>query len=73
MLDARLQPLPPGIPGEICIGGAGVGRGYWHRPELSAERFVADPVHPGRRLYRTGDRGRLRAEGRVELRGRLDG
>lgn len=67
-----LQPI--GAPGEIWIGGAGVAIGYLGRPELTAERFIADPfgVFPGGRLYRTGDLGRWRADGRLEHLGRLD-
>jgi len=74
VLDRHLQPLPPGAPGEICIGGVQVGRGYYNRPELTAERFVADPFRnvPGARLYKTGDLGRRRADGAVELMGRID-
>jgi natural product biosynthesis luciferase-like monooxygenase protein/non-ribosomal peptide synthase protein (TIGR01720 family) len=65
---------PAGIPGEICIGGDGVARGYLERPDLTAERFVPDPfgIAPGARLYRTGDRGRWRANGRIEFMGRND-
>ncbi len=70
--DGALRPLPPGVPGEIVIAGAGVARGYWRREALTAARFVADPAVPGRRLYRTGDRGRQRADGQFELLGRLD-
>ncbi|MFO1356634.1 MAG: amino acid adenylation domain-containing protein [Gammaproteobacteria bacterium] len=73
ILDARGQPVPAGMPGEICIGGRGVAQGYWRRPALTAARFVADPREPSRRLYRTGDRGRLQADGLVEFLGRLDG
>jgi natural product biosynthesis luciferase-like monooxygenase protein len=66
IVDDRLQPLPPGLPGEVVIGGLGVTRGYWQRPELTAERF------PGGRLYLTGDLGRFLPDGRIECLGRRD-
>jgi amino acid adenylation domain-containing protein len=74
ILDEHRQLCPVGVPGEIWIGGAGVALGYRHRPELSAERFVDDPFaqRPGARMYRTGDRGRWRADGTLEHLGRLD-
>jgi natural product biosynthesis luciferase-like monooxygenase protein len=72
ILDARLGLLPLGVPGELCIGGAGVVRGYLHRPELTAERFVVDPWMAGNRLYRTGDLARWREDGTIEYLGRLD-
>ncbi|MCC7330519.1 MAG: AMP-binding protein, partial [Gammaproteobacteria bacterium] len=74
ILDRVLRPLPDGLPGEICIGGAGVAQGYHRRPELTASRFVADPFsrQPAARLYRTGDRGRRRADGRIQVLGRFD-
>ena len=74
VLDAQHRPCPPGVSGEIFIGGDGVALGYWNRPELSAERFIADPFDPDpqARLYRTGDRGRWRHDGLVEHQGRLD-
>src|SRR5690606_5650573 len=70
----RGQPCPLGVPGELCIGGDGVTLGYLGRADLTAERFVADPYSdlPGAKLYRTGDRGRWRADGTVEHLGRLD-
>jgi amino acid adenylation domain-containing protein len=73
LLDARLDPVPVGVPGEICVAGIQVGRGYLHRPELTAERFVPDPFDTsGQRLYRTGDLGRYRADGAIEFLGRID-
>ncbi|QNP68339.1 amino acid adenylation domain-containing protein [Streptomyces roseirectus] len=74
VLDERGEPVPPGVPGELYIGGAGVGAGYWNRPELTARRFVPDPftADPEARMYRTGDRVRHLPDGSVEFLGRLD-
>jgi amino acid adenylation domain-containing protein len=74
VLDPRRQPTPIGVPGELCIGGAGVARGYHRRPELTAERFIPDPFSstPGARLYQTGDLARWRPDGSLEFLGRLD-
>jgi amino acid adenylation domain-containing protein len=74
LLDDAGQMVPLGVPGEICVGGAGVARGYLDRPELTAQRFVRDPfsADPAARLYRSGDRGRLRADGELEYLGRMD-
>jgi amino acid adenylation domain-containing protein len=74
ILDAEAQPVPIGVPGELYIGGAGVARGYWRRPDLTATRFMANPfgTNPGRRMYRTGDRARYRRDGQIQLLGRTD-
>ncbi|MGC5011550.1 amino acid adenylation domain-containing protein [Streptosporangium sp. DT93] len=69
LLDAAGGAVPPGAPGELCVGGAGVAVGYLDRPDLTAERFT---VRGGERIYRTGDRARWRADGRLEFLGRLD-
>jgi amino acid adenylation domain-containing protein len=72
LLDQYSEPVPAGFPGEICIAGTGVARGYWQDEALSAQRFGADPFASGERLYRTGDRGRLRTDGAIEFLGRTD-
>jgi len=72
ILDTRGGLMPVGVPGELTIGGDGVVRGYLGRPDLTAERFIADPFAPGARLYRTGDLARFNLQGEVEFLGRLD-
>ncbi|HEU0076137.1 MAG TPA: amino acid adenylation domain-containing protein, partial [Longimicrobiaceae bacterium] len=74
VVDAWGEPAPPGVPGELCVGGVGVARGYLGRAELTAEKFVPDPFggEPGARLYRTGDRARWLAGGELEFLGRTD-
>ena len=74
ILDPQGRPVPPGVPGELCIGGAGVARGYVDRPELTAQQFIANPFASdiADRLYRTGDLVRRRVDGTVDYLGRLD-
>ncbi|CDF96574.1 MULTISPECIES: non-ribosomal peptide synthetase [unclassified Pseudomonas] len=74
LLDAHQQPVPMGVAGEIYIGGVQVARGYLHRAELTAERFLADPFsdRPNARMYRTGDLGRYLADGNIDYLGRND-
>ncbi len=88
LLDRTMQPVPVGVTGELYIGGAGLARGYWYRPELTAERFIPNPFgmirdaeqerkelasqYDDSRLYRTGDLGRYRTDGNIEFLGRQD-
>jgi amino acid adenylation domain-containing protein len=79
ILDRHGEPVPLGAVGELYVGGVGVGRGYWRRPQLTAERFVNDPFggrdgsgRSGTRMYRTGDLARQRADGSIEYLGRTD-
>jgi len=74
VLDSEMRPVPLGVPGELYTGGDGLARGYVHRPDLTAEKFVPDALsgQPGARLYRTGDRARFLPDGRIEFLGRND-
>ncbi len=75
VLDENRNPVPVGVRGEIYVGGDGLALGYWNRAELTAERFVENPIAPeeSKRLYRTGDLGRWRRDGEIEYLGRVDG
>ncbi len=74
ILDAKLQPVPAGVKGELYIGGAGVARGYFNRPDLTEKKFIPDPFSgkPGARLYKSGDLARYRQDGILEYLGRAD-
>ncbi|WP_259470885.1 non-ribosomal peptide synthetase [Streptomyces sp. 1114.5] len=74
VLDARLRPVRPGEKGQIHLGGPGLARGYWRSPGLTAESFLPDPYAPlpGERMYCTGDAGRWRQDGQLEILGRFD-
>ena len=74
ILDSHLNPVPTGIPGELHIGGVGLARGYWRRPELTAEKFIRNPFSstPGSCLYKTGDLARFHSDGTIEYLGRID-
>jgi acyl carrier protein len=72
LLDSALNPVPVGVQGELYIGGDGVTRGYFQRPELTKERFLDDPFVEGNRIYRTGDLARHRPDGVIDFLGRVD-
>ncbi|MGA7439680.1 MAG: amino acid adenylation domain-containing protein, partial [Luteibacter sp.] len=72
VMDASQRLLPVGVPGEICVGGLGVGRGYLNRAELMAQRFIENPYRSGERLYRSGDLGKLLPNGELVHLGRMD-
>ncbi|MDB6017607.1 MAG: Non-ribosomal peptide synthetase [Pedosphaera sp.] len=74
LLDEQLQPVPPGVPGELCIGGAGLARGYLNSPEVTAQKFIPNPFseEPGARLYRSGDLARRLSNEDIEYLGRMD-
>ena len=74
IVDERLRPVPTGVPGELLIGGAGVGRGYHNAPALTAQKFIPDQFskEPGARLYRTGDLAKYRSDGVIAFLGRID-
>ncbi|BCL39535.1 non-ribosomal peptide synthetase [Nostoc sp. MS1] len=74
ILDEQLQPVPIGVPGELHIGGAGLARGYLHRPDLTEQKFIPHPFsdESGARLYKTGDLARYLSDGRIEYLGRID-
>ena len=72
LLNRQNELVPLGMPGEICIGGKGLARGYLHRPEMTAEKFIANPFAAGERLYKTGDLGCYTNDGNIEYLGRID-
>ncbi|MFK4344540.1 MULTISPECIES: non-ribosomal peptide synthase/polyketide synthase [unclassified Paenibacillus] len=72
MMDSASQVSPVGVPGELCIAGEGVARGYFNQPDLTAEKFIPHPYKPGARIYRTGDLARWLPDGNIEYLGRID-
>ncbi|MFH2091702.1 MAG: amino acid adenylation domain-containing protein, partial [Pseudomonadota bacterium] len=72
ILDKYLQPVPIGVPGEFCLGGTGLAREYLNRPDLTLEKFIPHPFHPGERIYRTGDLAAFMPDGQIKYMGRID-
>ncbi|MBW7473805.1 amino acid adenylation domain-containing protein [Paenibacillus oenotherae] len=72
IVNEHMQLMPAGVPGELCVAGAGLARGYWMRPELTADKFVACPFEPGQRMYRTGDMARWLPDGTIDYMDRID-
>ncbi len=72
ILDAHLNPMPIGVPGELHVGGDGLARGYWNRPQLTAQKFIKNPFQPEELIYKTGDLARWLPDGNIEFLGRLD-
>ncbi|WP_425341227.1 amino acid adenylation domain-containing protein [Brevibacillus borstelensis] len=72
IVDEQLAPQPIGEAGELCISGVGLARGYWNRPDLTAEKFVDNPFEPGKKMYRTGDLARWLPDGNIQFLGRSD-
>ncbi len=72
ILDSHQKLVPIGVPGELHIGGLGLARGYWNRPELTEEKFIPSPFESGKRLYKTGDLARYLTDGKIEFLGRID-
>jgi polyketide synthase PksJ len=72
IVDSHLLPVPAGIPGELCIAGDGLAKGYYNQPELTDERFIDCPFEPTSKLYKTGDMARWLPEGKIEYIGRID-
>lgn len=72
ILDEQGKLLPTNVPGELCVAGAGIARGYLNQPQLTAEKFVENPFTPGTRMYRTGDLARFLPNGKIEYLGRID-
>ena len=72
ILDAQMNPMPVGVPGELHVGGDGLARGYWNRPQLTEQKFIPNPFREGELIYKTGDLARWLPDGNIEFLGRLD-